>query len=49
LEQAYKFKRTNFKLTFPIVEGWKGALEDKQNTKEAQVKNDSINNITFAA
>jgi len=33
------------------VEGWKGALEDKQNTKEAQerLKNDSINNVTFAA
>jgi len=33
------------------VEGWKGALEDKQNTKEAQepLKNDLINNVTFAA
>jgi len=40
-----------FQTNLSNCEGWKGALEDKQNTKEAQerLKNDSINNVTFAA
>jgi len=47
LKQACKIKHTYLKLAFLTVEGWKGALEDKLNTKEAQeyFKNDLINKV----